>query len=246
MKVHQTSPYSKSAVWVLFKPGVFMLAFVLIALGFSAPAQAGALVESSGTVSGGEWVNVRAIPSVQGEPQGRIYEGGTVSIDCYVHGDPVEGAGRSSDIWYKIAGSGTEYVTSLYVATDADLSQCAVGPRLEGPETRAIYCGEVTCTVYWDKHATSQLSETMKAAVAGEHVSTIAVCGVAGFAVGGPVGAIGVPVLCETVAYFLFDRSEEVLRAAQNAHSARGCYETEMYQGDIIRHGHTTDGNWCG
>lgn len=246
MKVQQVRPISKGATRFLQGMGAFLIAFILVAAGFLAPAHAGAETGSSGTVTGGEWVNVRSIPSIEGNARGRIDAGESVPLDCYVHGEPVEGPSSSSDIWYKVASTRTKYVSSLYITTFADLSQCAIGPRLRGPEARAVYCGDVTCTVYWDRKATSQLRKTMKAAVAGEHLSTIAVCGTVGFAVGGPAGAIGVPVLCEAVALHFFDHSEDILRAAENAHSARGCYETELYEGEVIRHGHTTDSGWCG
>ena len=67
----------------------------------------------STTVGG---LNVRAAPSTYSTIVGRMSSAGTaVSIECYTHGQSING----QTMWYRIAAPHRGYVTAYYVQADA-------------------------------------------------------------------------------------------------------------------------------
>jgi uncharacterized protein YraI len=68
----------------------------------------------STTVAG---LNVRAGPSTSSKIVGRMSTAGTaVSIDCYTHGQSING----QTMWYRITAPHRGYVTAYYVRADAN------------------------------------------------------------------------------------------------------------------------------
>jgi murein DD-endopeptidase MepM/ murein hydrolase activator NlpD len=107
-----------------------VLAAASLVFGTTAPALAATAV--AGTVkTGGTPLNVRAGVTSGARLVGTVANGGRVSISCYVNGQTVSGAVRTTRVWDRLTSG--YYVADAYIQRTVNLPLCATATVVNEP-----------------------------------------------------------------------------------------------------------------